>query len=623
MLGLAFWLALWVPCLAQPPAARSRLVQAPAARGKLMQAQATDAPAEQARLVEATIGDPRQVRCLAPQAGRLWVGTLGAGMLVLDREGRVRRRIDSAQGLAGNRVQDCLWHRGRLWVASDLALQWLDAAGRVHWQARGRFLHLAAGGTRLWATDDQGQLHCLGAGCDKARRRLDAVPSALAAHRDGRWAVGFFDGRVQRGSGPNRRSAHGRRREADGAAGSGRQLTARRLGGAPIVQLAYRGGDLRIRSESRGWRARGGSSVQRDRRLGRALALDRAGRILLAQAPAGRRVQTALAWQGWIWLGTNGGLYRRPLQARAPFQPIALGGMPCGARVVALAHFDGALWVGSFDQGLCRFARGRWQHFGAPTHLPSDHVNALTTDGQRLFVATGGGLSVVDRKLNFRQHTVVQCQGQGALAGNCPWHRAVNGVAHDAHSGQTWVADLGALHVIDPAAPGGPPSPWRHRFGPRSLRSRRVTRVAARGGQMAVATGDSGVRVLRGRRLRAFDDARGLRDNWVTDLAWDAAGGLWLASCTQGVSRLKGGRLQHWHSGAGLVDDYALMVRPFADKAWVGTVRGLSLIEAGRVRAWGAEAGLSGLEIHDALRYRGRWWLATDGGLSILRRGMR
>jgi ligand-binding sensor domain-containing protein len=288
-----------------------------------------------------------------------------------------------------------------------------------------------------------------------------------------------------------------------------------------------------------------------------------------------------------------------------------LGGCPCGPRLSALAHFDGALWVGSFDNGLCRLDGTRWTHYYGPELLPSDMINDLAATKTHLYVATLKGLAVVDRKGGFSLATHEQCVDNPKS--NCPWHPSVTGAAADRESGTVWVADTGAVHRVGKR--------WKHFYRHSGLTSDRITRVASRRGTTAVATSDQGVFLKTGSGAFVnWDDQMGLADNWVMDLAFDRSGALWAATCTRGVSRFLDGEWRTYTTGQGLADDYALSIAEVEGRIWVGTFRGVTVLtESGPVTLSAAD-GLAGNEVHDILEHRGKVFLATDGGLSVVER---
>ena len=189
----------------------------------------------------------------------------------------------------------------------------------------------------------------------------------------------------------------------------------------------------------------------------------------------------------------------------------------------------------------------------------------------------------------------------------------MNGVAFDTQRGDPWIADLRAVHRIEPRG-------WKH-IGGDAVGSHALTRIAARDGEVAVGSGDQGVSIGRGTRWERIDDQAGLADNWVMDVTYDAVGRLWVATCTRGVSiRELDGQLRTLSRADGLIDDYTLSVTALPDAVLVGTLSGLSIVRGGVVQSLTTADGLSGNEVHAATEFEGKVWLATDAGLSVLAR---
>ena len=546
---------------------------------------------QQALRVVRTLGDPSEVVCVESEGAALWAGTLGAGVFRV--EGGAQVRFDAARGLPGNRVRDCERYRGDLWVATEAGLARFDAAAqRFERVLSGRYLRVAAFGETLVAARADGVVERFERGKSAGEQRIFAVPSTLAIAAS-RWALGAVDGSLYLAEGGNapRRVAIP---EQPGAAAE------------PIEALAFDGEGLAIETASHALRVQAAAKVavldaapRRDR-----LALEPALQSVLVND----RVHTK---GGGEAVATDAGLFVRA-RAGAPLEPVVLDGLPCGDRISALAVQGDVLWIGSFDRGLCRLDAHGMTHFSGPRYLPSDMVNALAASATQLFVATAQGLTIVEQDGTFTSFTEEQCAGK--LSARCPWHAAVNGVAVDPQRGDAWVVDIGALHRIDPRT-----GAWDHAPQGNKLDSRSLTRVAAFSGEVAIASSDHGLYLLRDDKLQAIDDQAGLADNWITDLAYDARGRLWLATCTRGLSlRDERGRFRTFGERDGLADDYVLSVQELAGRMFVGTLRGLSVIEGERVTTLTIADGLSGNEVHDAVEYAGAIWVATDGGLTLL-----
>lgn len=475
---------------------------------------------------------------------------------------------------------------------------------------RGRYLRVAAAGRVLIAARADGLVERFAEGVLAGAQATSSVPAALVVAAGGRWALGGMDGSIHVGGGG---SGSGER----GGARVQRITIPERVHAAaePIESLAIADATLLATTASGALRIADWIAPPREQRALRA-AFEPAGAghppaAVATALPPGVLVHDRARFGGGEVLATDAGAFVQRAPGE-PALPLALDGPPCGDRISALAVQGSWLWVGSFDRGLCRFDGRRWTQFRAPQQLPSDMINALAVLDGSVYVATAEGLAVIDAAGVLTRFTSEQCVGR--LRGRCPWHAAVNGVAADGASGALWVADVGAVHRID-ARTGA----WEHVSTRAGIASKSLTRVAAFAGEAAIATSDHGVYLLRDGKASVLDDQHGLADNWVTDLAYDRRGRLWIATCTRGVTmRDERGALRTLTTRDGLADDYALSVQELQGRIVIGTLSGLSLLHGDRVTTLTVDDGLSGNEIHDAVEYAGAIWVATDGGLSVI-----
>lgn len=549
-----------------------------------------------APVVETAIGHFESATCLVQVDGEVWAGTVGGGLVNLDDDEAAP--LDATIGLPGNRVNDCIFVDDTLWVATDIGLASQDE-GRTHFEVYeyGRFLRLAAAGHTLLAARDDGNLLELHAGTDPtaaARRQLDMTIVALAGHPDGRWAAGSIDGKVLLNT------------PADLA---GKTLRT----GLPIAALAFAGEDLQVLVPGQLFGLANGrlhpAAASAD-----VVAISRAGAPLRAAQLRALEVSAFLTTRTRHYAATDGGIFvaDAPTTEALPvvWRQLPPRGCPCGPRIAAIASYNGELWVGGFDSGLCRFDGKTWHQYRAPADLPSDMINHMAVGRHRLYVATLKGLVVVDDRGQLQAHTRSQCVDN--TTANCPWYESVTGVAADATDRNVWVADTGSIHRWSSRR-------WRHLYRARGINSEHITRIAARDGQIAVGTSDQGV--LWGNATDKFvnlDDQQGLADNWVMDLAFDRSGALWVATCTRGISRYKDGAWRTWDTSHGLADDYTLSVTEIDGRIWVGHFDGLSILTEQGIVHLGQKEGLAGGEVHDIVEHNGKVYLATDGGLTVV-----
>jgi len=114
--------------------------------------------------------------------------------------------------------------------------------------------------------------------------------------------------------------------------------------------------------------------------------------------PSGYVQAVAYDERGGLWIGTRDGL---ALRQQRDWRELPGPPGPPGARITALTSVrdgetPGALWVGTFERGLGRYADGIWQTFGPREGLPSLEVNALAVHRGVLWVATNAGPAFFD-----------------------------------------------------------------------------------------------------------------------------------------------------------------------------------------------------------------------------------
>jgi len=547
-------------------------------------------PSSFAARVVARHGAVAAPSCVVSFEGGLWLGSRGGGFSRLDMEVSPPRLVPARSPRAeGARVHGCAQYQGSLWAATEQGVARLDPGAQQFdsvWS--GRATHIAAQGALLVVAFADGHLL---ERSPRGERRFDFEGSvlSLSVGPRGAWLAGMLDGRVLQGD--------------------GRGVSTLSAGPEPIEAVSQ--------GENEGW-LRTASLDMRLQGEGVMMLPDRAVEVFPA-APSGmlpeQLVDSSLVLHASlgeqeIFAHEQKILWRDATNQHALQAP----GLPCGPRVASLTTFAGALWVGSFDRGLCRYDGQRWTRFAGSRYLPSDMVNDLAADDEQLYVATMAGLVVVNADLQFDQRRSVQCEG--ALSAACPWHQVVNGVSADARGGQVWVADQGALHRIDPERRG---KRWKHYYRTAGVDSTHITRVASQGKRVAIGTADSGIRLGRRGKFRPFGSERGLADDWVMDLSYAQDGALWVGTCTRGVTVIApDGQLRQFRKGQGLVHDYVLSVQEVDGRIWVGTLAGLSIVSPEGSVHLDVSDGLSGNEVHAAVSYAGATWVATEAGLSVV-----
>ena len=253
-------------------------------------------------------------------------------------------------------------------------------------------------------------------------------------------------------------------------------------------------------------------------------------------------------------------------------------GQICGNHVEALVEFQGRLWVGAFDGGLCVLEGDRFRSVAGPFRM----INDLKSKGGVLYVASGEGLYVSGDGRRFRREARIR-------------ERAVNRLA----SGGRWVFATTPFALYALRDDGVIVKRWRKPAGSTALQS-----VAVSGPNVWLASEDAGVIRLRRGKFEAFDRAWGLPASWTVDVAPAPDGGVWVATLRNGAVRLDAnGNVKELGSDP---------------HAW-----GLRLYDDGGRMLFGTQQGLEGVtglpdpHVHAILRTRDGLWLGTEAGLVL------
>ena len=257
-------------------------------------------------------------------------------------------------------------------------------------------------------------------------------------------------------------------------------------------------------------------------------------------------------------------------------------GQICANHVEALAEFQGRLWVGGFDAGLCVLEDSGFRTVSTAFRM----INDLRATPRGLYVAAGEGLFVSTDGRKFRREVRVRERGANRLA---------------LSRGRLFVTTPAALYELRLEG-RDVVRRWRKPAGSTALQG-----VAVSGRDVWLASEDRGVIRFRGGKFESFDRASGLPSSWVVDVAAAEGGGVWAATLRNGAVRLDSeGRVRE------------LGASPYA---W-----GLRLYSDGGRMLFGTQQGLDGHDalpdprVHALLRTARGLWIGTEGGLALVSR---
>lgn len=288
---------------------------------------------------------------------------------------------------------------------------------------------------------------------------------------------------------------------------------------------------------------------------------------------------TALAQtsDGYLWLGTQTGLYRFDGVTFEHYRPREGGDFLASSVASLYAPPSGGLWVG-FRYGVASFVEGdRATHYAAPSGLPTATIYAIggTPDG-RIWAATFNGLA----RLDGQRWSLV-----GASMG-LPGNRARN-LSVD-REGRLWVATDQALAWL--------PRDGTH-FELATHAVGRVNRIAeAPDGTIWVAEADGGVRPAWAGASPPEDHGPSLNLS-SAGLLFDRDGALWMPTLGEGIRRVprvsdlpraqieaSGTAAQRFVERDGLSSDYlSAVIQDREGNIWVGGSRGLDRFRVSRL----------------------------------------
>jgi diguanylate cyclase (GGDEF)-like protein len=532
------------------------------------------------------------VRCLLEdRSGRLWIGTLGGG-LVCRESGRFVR-YGEKEGFPYDVVSALAEDRpGRIWVGTyGYGVFRFDNGRFVREPGSESLSHssvrtlLADRSGGLWIGTEaglyrlsEGRLSRLG----KEDGLTDDVVISLAADDSGLW-IGTGAGGLDR------------------------------LEGGRVTAITPKEG----LSHERVWSL----ATDRDANLWIGTdggGLDRLSRGRLTVFSTKNGLANDYVWairedrEGNLWVGTNGGGLTCLKNPRIiPWTTHE--GLPADFVWAVRRTRDGSLWLGTEDGGLARMRDGRVTVFGGTQALGGSAKSLLERSDGSLWIGGSGGLHVL------RGGRI----GPGVPLGPT---EIIDGMMED-RDGAVWIATNnrglrrwkdGRLDVFS---------------SENGLSGNGVTSLLqARDGRIWVAT-IGGLDWIENGTIHALTKSDGLPSEYVTSTFEGPDGAIW-AGTRGGLVRVKDGKIAAVTSRQGLLDDAVVLAILGEDGAvWTGTNRGLFRtplrqledVMAGRrdrviCTAYGLDDGMKSVEVNGTGRggWRdpdGKLWFATREGV--------
>jgi signal transduction histidine kinase/ligand-binding sensor domain-containing protein len=279
---------------------------------------------------------------------------------------------------------------------------------------------------------------------------------------------------------------------------------------------------------------------------------------------------------GYLWIGSDDGVVRFD---GVRFVSFGLReGLRSGPVQKLFEDSYGALWIGTADSGLTRWADGQFTTFTARDGLPAESVTSLSEDGEgRLWVGTQAGLAVwqdgrfatpgVAEQFNGKPITVLFKNRQGVL-----WLGATGAGVFRLQQGRfVALADTSVEGLLR---------------DPHCL-------LEDKAGRIWVGAGDDFVLCREGDQWRRYRIPRHLARPFVSALVEEPDGTVWAGSVSEGLLQFKEGKLTAINASSGLLDNSveSLLVDR-EGSLWVGTGAGLTRLRRSNLLVFGQSEGL-------------------------------
>ena len=325
--------------------------------------------------------------------------------------------------------------------------------------------------------------------------------------------------------------------------------------------------------------------------------------------PAGTAFAMAQTPDGYLWLGTEFGLFRTDGVRFIRWQPPVGQQLPASPYALLVTR-DGTLWIGTFA-GLVSWNGDKLTRY---PELGRQFVTALLEDREgTVWAATLNGEG--HGQLCAIRGGVTHCYGRDGAFGSFVWS-----LAEDS-SGALWAGADSGLWRWNP----GPPMRFAvpgARLGDLMLSSDGRLIVGIRGG---------GLRQIAGGKLEAYPIRSPVSPNALLSdenvdsnkLLRDRNGGLWIGTDQRGLIHVQNGRTDVFTETDGLSGNIiAGLLEDREGNIWVSTAGGLDRFREPQIATISAKQGLSSDNVNSVIAATdGSVWIATGNGLTRWQNG--
>ncbi|HKM79740.1 MAG TPA: two-component regulator propeller domain-containing protein, partial [Candidatus Acidoferrum sp.] len=307
---------------------------------------------------------------------------------------------------------------------------------------------------------------------------------------------------------------------------------------------------------------------------------------------------------GYLWLGTEFGLYRFDGVHAVPWQPPGQQ-LPDALITSLLVAHDGVLWIGTL-KGLAIWKGGKLKTY---PELSGHSITALVQDRDgTIWIGSSTLEAPRVAQLCSVRGDYLECRGGNGMFG--PMILSL----YEDSKGNLWAGVAKGLWKWKPGVP-------EFVAAPQSVNG--ITGFAQDDdGAMLAGNSTSILRLVDG-RLRPYPLTGTSQALAPQRLLRDREGGLWVGTYGFGLAHICKGRVDTFSEADGLSGGFVTKV--FEDREgniWAGTMNGLDRFREYAVPNVSVKQGLSiGVAVSLLAANDGSIWIATSGGLNVWKNG--